>query len=429
MTDIVPESIEMARVRTKKRRGGQGFRLARPASFSSFVPYSKVRYAILMEIHSHQSKKILYIITKSNFGGAQKYVYDLAITTKEHGYNVAVACGGKGELVARLQQANINTYEVSGFQRDISAFREWKAVFSLLRIIYKFKPDIVHLNSAKAGLLGSLVANILRVPKIIFTAHGWSFLEPKPRLWKTLTWIGSYITSLLSDHTINVSQFDFDHRNMPWTQKKSSVIHTAISDFSLLSREEARSILNSQETIEQHRSNLWLVSIAELNHNKNHTTAIDAVAEFNSTHANKIFYTIIGSGELQNTLKEQVNLKGLNDYVQFLSYVENAKQYLLAFDIFLLPSKKEGLPYALLEAGLAGLPCIASKVGGIPEVIIDHESGLLTDPNNHMTIVSALDLLINHPDQRFLYSENLKQDIQTNFNIGKMLKETESLYF
>jgi glycosyltransferase involved in cell wall biosynthesis len=87
------------------------------------------------------------------------------------------------------------------------------------------------------------------------------------------------------------------------------------------------------------------------------------------------------------------------------------------------------LPYALLEAGLAGLPCIASKVGGIPEVIIDHESGLLTDPNNHMTIVSALDLLINHPDQRFLYSENLKQDIQTNFNIGKMLKETESLYF
>ena len=132
---------------------------------------------------------------------------------------------------------------------------------------------------------------------------------------------------------------------------------------------------------------------------------------------------------MQNSLKDQVKLRGLNDYVQFLDYVENANQYLLAFDIFLLPSKKEGLPYALLEAGLAGLPCIASRVGGIPEVISDGESGLLTDPNNHMTIVNALDLMINYPNQRFLYSENLRQDIQTKFNFSKMVEGTKSIYF
>ena len=375
------------------------------------------------------SPKILYVITKSNFGGAQKYVYELAVEMKRQGYVVAVACGGRGELVDRLKSADITTYEVKGLERDISILKEIKAIVSLTKIIYQIKPGIIHLNSAKAGLLGSIIARLLRVPKIIFTAHGWPFLEPRSRTWQNLAWLGSYFTSLLSHHIINVSQFDFQHGKMPGVQSKSSVIHTAISEFPLLSREEARNLLIGEEKTEQHRSNLWLVSVAELNHNKNHATAIDAVAEFNTTHANKIFYTIIGSGDLQNSLKDQVKLRGLNDYVQFLDYVENANQYLLAFDIFLLPSKKEGLPYALLEAGLAGLPCIASRVGGIPEVISDGESGLLTDPNNHMTIVNALDLMINYPNQRFLYSENLRQDIQTKFNFSKMVEGTKSIYF
>ena len=373
--------------------------------------------------------KILYVITKSNFGGAQKYVYELAVEMKNQGYEVEVACGGKGELMDRLKLASINTREVQGLERDISILKEIKAIFSLTKIIHEVKPDIIHLNSAKAGLLGSIIARFLRVPRIIFTAHGWPFLEPRSKVWRSLAWLGSYLTSLSSHHIINVSKFDLQHSKMPGIESKSSVIHTAIAEFPLLSREEARRLLIGEEWTEQHRSNLWLVTVAELNHNKNHVTAIDAVAEFNSTHSNKIFYTIIGSGDLQNHLKDQVNFKGLNDYVQFLDYVENANQYLLAFDIFLLPSKKEGLPYALLEAGLAGLPCIASRVGGIPEVISDRESGLLTDPNNHMTIVSALDSLIHYPDQRFLYSENLKQDIQTEFNFNKMVEKTKALYF
>ncbi len=408
MSDIVPESIEMAR--------------------ATFVHQLKVRYAVLMENDSHQSKKILYIITKSNFGGAQKYVYELATEMKKLGYEVAVACGGKGELVNKLHLANIHTYEVTGLERDISIFKEIKSLFSLIKIIRQYQPDIVHLNSAKAGGLGAFTSRLLRVPKIIFTAHGWSFLEPKSRLWKTLAWLGSYLTSLLAHKVITVSQYDFAHMKMLGVKNKATVIHTAMAEYYLLPREEAREKLIGENKTEQHRSNLWLVTIAELNPNKNHTTAINAVAEYNSNHTNKIFYTIIGSGELQNTLKEQVNLKGLNDYVLFLDYVENAKQYLLAFDIFLLPSKKEGLPYALLEAGLAQLPCIASRVGGIPEVITDNESGLLINPDNHMTIVNALDSLINNPDQRFFYSENLKQDIQTKFNLTDMIQDTDRHY-
>ena len=140
--------------------------------------------------------KILYVITKSNFGGAQKYVYELAVEMKNQGYEVEVACGGKGELMDRLKLASINTREVQGLERDISILKEIKAIFSLTKIIHEVKPDIIHLNSAKAGLLGSIIARFLRVPRIIFTAHGWPFLEPRSKVWRSLAWLGSYLTSL-----------------------------------------------------------------------------------------------------------------------------------------------------------------------------------------------------------------------------------------
>lgn len=377
---------------------------------------------------SKPPSKILYVITKSNFGGAQKYLYELAVEAKTNGFTVAVACGGGGELIEKLENADIPVFLVDSFQRDISALKEIKSFLSLQKIIKDFHPDIIHLNSSKAGVLGSLAARFCRVPKIIFTSHGWPFLEPRSFLWRAMAWSGSYLTSLLSHNIINVSQFDADHQKMPGTKNKSVVITIALKPFPLHTRDEARQELFSKKHLDQHQSHLWLLTIAELNYNKNLSVAIDAVAEFNSTHVNKIFYTIIGTGDLLTELQEQVDLKGLNDFVQFLGYVENVNYYLQAFDIFLLPSLKEGLPYALLEAGFASLPSIASTVGGIPEVIKHQETGLLIDPHNHITIVEALETLLNNPDLRFQYSENLKDLIQREFIFKKMFSQTLKIY-
>lgn len=374
------------------------------------------------------SKRILYIITKSNFGGAQRYVFELALAMNKQGHKVAVACGGDGELVTRLKTAGITTYEIKGFQRDISFLKEVNSLISLFKTIRHFKPDIVHLNSGKAGLLGSFIARLLRVPLIIFTVHGWPFLEPRSSWWRLMIWKGSYLTCILSHKIIVVSQHDFDNSKMLGLKNKTAVIHTAVERFTLLPREQSRQALFDQNSLDAHQYNIWLVTVAELNPNKNHAVAVDAVAEFNSTHTTKIFYTIIGSGELAASLQEQVDLRGLKEQVCFLDYLEEARQYLLAFDIFILPSKKEGLPYVLLEAGLAGLPCITSNVGGISEIIKNNESGILSDPNNHDTIVNALDYFINHPEERTSYSKNLTAHIEENFNLARMVEKTKDVY-
>lgn len=374
-------------------------------------------------------KRILYVITKSNFGGAQRYVFELASFMYKQGHEVAVACGGREELVSRLEANGIKTYQVNGFQRDIGIFKEIKALRSLSKIIKEFEPDVIHLNSAKASGLGSVVARLLRVPKIVFTVHGWSFLESeRPLWWKVIAWTGSYLTALLAHKIILVSHHDRKKTNMPGIQKKCRVIYPSVADFSLIERIEARHHLMSEDIINKHVHDTWLVTIAELNPNKNHQTAIDAIAEFNSNHNTKIFYTIIGNGELEEKLKEQIDLRGMNEYIHLQSYLKEARKYLLAFDIFLLPSQKEGLPYTLLEAGQAGIPCLASNVGGVSEVIIENESGILTNPNNHMSIVTALEHLINNPEQRTFYSQQLKQHIKTNFTTETMMKSTEEIY-
>ncbi len=373
--------------------------------------------------------KILYLITKSNFGGAQRYVFDLAKNSKAENFSVAVAVGGEGELVERLKTEDIPTFKVDGFQRDLETKKEFKSLSSLKKILISFKPDIVHLNSSKAGFLGAIATKLFnRKTKIIFTVHGWPFLEPRKFYWRFFIWLASFFTILLVDKVIFVSQFDLKNSKMPFLKNKSVVIPTAVPNFTLIERNEARQKLFPKKTIKNHLSHTWLVTVAELHKNKNHEAVVDALADFNQQHHTKIFYTIIGDGEELEKLKDQVVRRELADFVFFLGYLKDVRTYLSAFDIFILTSKKEGLPYSILEAGFASLPTIASFVGGIPEIITNHQSGILINPKNHYEIIQALDTLISHPDQRVLFSETLAKKIKTNFSLEKMLKDTSTLY-
>jgi glycosyltransferase involved in cell wall biosynthesis len=372
--------------------------------------------------------KILYAITKSNFGGAQRYVFELALAMRAAGYEVAVAAGGNGELLERLAAAGIKTYQITAAQRDIAWRKEVAVLQSLRQILTDFKPDIIHLNSSKLGGLGALTARLCRVPHIVFTAHGWPHHEERHWSWRLMAWVGSYLTALLSHQVITVSQFDAKRTYFFGTKGKTTVIHNALFPFTLLERTHAREKLLPPEVIAAHARDIWLVTHGEINHNKNHTTAIDAVADFNQTHSAKIFYVIIGSGELQGALAEQVSLRGMREHVIFLDHVPEVRTLLLAFDLYIMPSLKEGLPYALLEAGYAGLPVLASNVGGIPEVIHEGETGLLFDPHTHTGMTDALALLINEPEQRSLYTKNLRAHIETHFNPETMLKATQAIY-
>lgn len=376
---------------------------------------------------SPHTKKILFLITKGNFGGAQRYVYELAEAAQAAGHTVSVTCGSEGLLTDLLTEKDIPVRITDALQRDINPLSELRALWQLVKLIKEENPEVLHINSSKAGILGSIAARACGVPKIIFTAHGWPFYENRSLLWKSAAWLGSYCTTLFAHNVIVVSEHDLKHARMYGLTHKITCIKTAVATFDQLPKDEARTSLHSHETLRQHHQSVWMVSVAELTANKNLQHAISALARHNQSARTKIFYTIIGDGEQRTILEKHIRRHDVSRYVRLVGYKKDARSLLQAFDIFFLPSQKEGLPYALLEAAAAGSAVVASNVGGIPEVIAHLDRGLLVDPHDVESMSRALGE-ISRESQRSTYARKLKQFVDEHHALSKMLSQTLALY-
>ena len=163
--------------------------------------------------------------------------------------------------------------------------------------------------------------------------------------------------------------------------------------------------------------------IGELHKNKGLEYAIEAVKNLE-----KVILVIIGEGEERERLQKIIDENNLKEKVFLLGFVKNASAYLPAFDTFILSSVKEGLPYVILEAGSAGLPVIASQVGGIPDLIIDGETGFLIPPKNSEVLAEKIKGLINNPSQRLKFGEKLKTKIISDFSLKQMADKTLKVY-
>lgn len=360
--------------------------------------------------------KVLYLVTKSNFGGAQRYVYDLATGLPRDRFESVVACGGNGELVKRLLSARVPVMEIPHLERDVSLVKEVRAFFSIIDIVRSARPDILHVNSSKAGGLGALAGRLLGVKKIIFTVHGWPFRERRNILWRGLVWIASYVTLALSTRAIAVSQKDLDDSPLPG---KTVYIKNGIPPLSFMSRSDARSVLSRSPAPNE----LWIGTVAELTRNKGIDVLIRSVAS-----ADEARFFIIGDGEERERLETLADTLDVRERVFFRGNIPDAYRLLPAFDLFILPSRKEGLPYTVLEAGMAGLPVIASAVGGVPEIIRNGETGVLVPPEDEKAIVEAVESLSAHPEKRTWLGRNIRALVEREYALTVMLEKTKTLY-
>ncbi len=378
--------------------------------------------------------KVLFIITKSNWGGAQSYVYDLATACARTGITPIIAAGpqevdtGTHNLLERANASGIRTIPVKNFTRNVSVFREIKTLHELLLLIHRERPDIVHVNSSKAAGIGAFVAWVLRVPTTVFTVHGWAFREQRISLTKALIWLSSWVTALLADSIIVVSAADArDCARMPFIRHKVHIIHNGIGAISFKGRAEARAIIRSFTGREVPDAATWVWTSGELTKNKGIPYALRAVHQLKNGGI-PIAYLITGSGENREYLEKLAQELNVSDIVYFCGHVLNAATYARAFDLYLLPSIKEGLPYVLLEAGLAELPTIATSVGGVPEIIIDEESGAIVPAASPDHIADAIRELVEDPDRARLFGKNLRARVEREFSLERMVRETLAVY-
>lgn len=372
--------------------------------------------------------KVLFVITKSNFGGAQKYVYDLATNLSPEKFTVSIALGGSGVLSGMLKESGLRVITIPSLDRDISITKDIASFFSILRLLYKEKPTVAHLNSAKVSGLGALAARIAGVPKIIFTAHGWAFNEDRSFLSRLVIKTLSWVTILLSHKTIAVSDaIKKSTANWPFVKNKIIVIKNGVAEPKFLNREEARKELCSRTGKELPADAFIVGTVAELHKNKGLQYAIEAMAKITPNDPT-LYYFIIGGGEEMGNLQAIIRDRNIENRVFLLGFTQNASRFLTAFDIFVLPSLTEALGLVILEAGLAGLPVIATNVGGIPEIIENKQTGLLVPLRDNDSIKESIMLLKNNPSLSKKLGDALKEKVLEEFSFDRTLNATISLY-
>lgn len=369
--------------------------------------------------------KVLYLITKGNWGGAQRYVYDLALAAKASGDEVVVAHGEGRALPDKLQAAGIKTTFIPALGRDINPLLDTTVFFSFYKLFQQEQPDVVHLNSPKASGLGALAGRLVGIKKIIYTAHGWAFNETRPVWQKVVIRFLSWLTIVLCHQVIVIAQSELDQAPALTQRgaKKIKLIYNGLAPPVFLNRAEARASLDP----EVKEGDIWLGTIAELHPNKGLSYGLIAMVKLKTSQPNRR-WLIIGEGEKRAELEKLIGELGLTDQVKLIGARIEAAKYLPAFDIYFCPSVKEGLPYVLLEAGAAGLPVVATTVGGIPEIISDGHSGLLVSPAQPQALAQALQQLLANPTLRTQYGQNLKHKVETDFGLDRMLAETRQLY-
>ena len=426
-------------------------------------------------------KKVLFLITQSSFGGAQKYVFDLATNLDRDKYETAVAAGGDGELFDQLKNTDVAIFKLKHLIRPIRPFRDIKAYFEIKKILKEWRPDVLHLNSSKAGILGSLAARNIKIDfqnkikksatpdlfneqekrpgnniRVVYTVHGAVFeaafcwLNKKIFLWL------EKLTAKYKDKIICVSE----HDRQIWLKYKAAspeklvTIHNGINlNISFLSKEEARKELflmpslknllilpslsakESKSFFSDKRNELpaadykIIGSITHLYPEKNLETLINAASLIlnNPQQQENILFLIIGSGPQEQNLKLKIEKLKLSKKILLTGAIPAANKYLKAFDVFVLPSIKEGLPYAILEAMAAGLPIVSSAVGGVPEIIEDNDNGFLISAKDHEALAARLTQILQNPTLAQKFSQKSLIKIKA-FGLEKMIEKTQKQY-
>lgn len=312
--------------------------------------------------------KILYCITSASWGGAQLHVLELCADQLKRGNEVIFIVGNEGPLLDKVKKLKgLKIIFLPLLVREINPINDMKAIIELRKIIKKESPDIVHLHSSKAGVVGRIAAIGLRKRvKVIFTVHGWAFTDGvsstlKKHLYRKIEKSVARFTDLF----ICVSNYDakIGKRDGVLNNKSNVVV---IHNGSPLPQQNAVNY--------SIHSPIRLVMIARFSHQKDQKTLINAVAKLPKSDYR---LTFVGDGETLNTNKKIVSNLNLNKNIKFVGFKDDVSKELIENDVYILSTHYEGLPISIIEAMSYGLPILATDVGGNSEMVINNINGFL----------------------------------------------------
>lgn len=336
------------------------------------------------------SKKIHFAISSKELGGGERLALDLIRNLQNRGWEVTATCAGNPlfkELLSMNVKCSVVSMNLGGILFAIKLFKD----------IIKFKPDVISSHLNKASLFSGLLGKLTGI-KCVSHVHGLN-----KKIYYQFSDIQIAVSNAVKEHLIKQNA----------NQQTLITINNCINKPAIGVRSFPNRPLNISIT-------------AKLHANKGHEWALKAISE-NISQLNIGNIHIFGDGPERNNLEKLCNsLINIKDKIVFHGFVNNPEQYYGNIDVALLPSLGEGIPLSLLEVMRLGIPCIATNVGGIPEIIINNDSGLLVNPKDGTALIEAINRLSNKENYE-LFSKNAFERFKIVNNHKKMIDDFENV--
>ncbi|TKB63073.1 MAG: glycosyltransferase family 4 protein [Nitrospira sp.] len=384
-------------------------------------------------------QKVVHIITRLDRGGSAQNTMLTALGHDRSHFEPVVITGQAGRWDAQggmtaitenlrlLEKEGICYHMVPSLVRHLSLRADLTALWSLIALLRQEQPNIVHTHTSKAGVLGRLAAWITRVPVIVHTPHGhvfyghfgsifsWVFLQ----IERALAWITDVLIALTA-----AEKTEHLERGVGWADR-FAVIPSGIDIDRFNQVRKAGKVM--PEWFDCPPDAIVIGSVGWLTDIKGHRFLVAAVARLKQEYPH-LHLVILGSGGQYEALLHQARRAGISQSVHLVGHREDVERALAGMDGFVLPSLNEGMGRALIEAMAAGLPVIASRVGGIPALIEDEKNGLLVPAGDSLALAVAVRRILSDPLCARTLGQNAMKSIGTVYGVPAMLRAIESIY-
>ena len=371
-------------------------------------------------------KKVLHLITHLGIGGAQDNTLLTVEKCDRTRFDVHIASYPDGKWSDRAKKATEHFHTIPNLVHPIHPLKDVLCLFDLVKLFRQEKFDIVHTHSTKAGILGRWAGRLAKVPIIVHTIHGFAFHDFMSA-WKRQLYINLERSAKpCTDFLITVSELNRKEAvdlNLIELEN-SQTVYSGIN-FSKLDRSSEPS--QTRQKLEIPEEWQVIAMVGRLDKQKAPNILIDAFKQVIQQRP-KTLLLLVGDGELQENLQEQVSKLGISQNVKFLGSREDVPEILKIADIFALSSLWEGLGRAMTEAMLVGKPVVVPNIYGIPEIVHHNETGLLFDAGDVEKLALNLIFLLQNPQERERLGRNAQQLTRQLFDADLMVDQIEDIY-
>jgi len=367
-------------------------------------------------------KRVAQVVTQAELGGAQKHIVFLCEELVDRGYEVDVFAAPGKWLKEELDSKGINFIEVPSMVREISFAKDLKTLFSLYRIFKKRDYDVVHCHSSKAGLLARIAARLAKTKKIVFTAHGFVFNEPMSELKRKIYIFLEKVGAVFGHEIITVSKKDYDCALEYKLANKNNLIYIP-NAIEKVDKEDLREPeeLKNQLGIDDE---FIIGTVANFYETKGHVYLIEAVKRLYD-EGYKFKTLFVGAGILFDEMKELC--RGYSGF-NFLGSRKDNYDLINIFDVFVLPSIKEGMPITVLEAMTLKKPVLCTKVGSLTDMIHDNLNGFIVESKSSEELYNRLKWILENKTVLNEVGENGYKYVEENFTMDKFMKDVLNVY-